>query len=182
MHGVVSLFDAVSAQRVEALWRDFERSYGLKDVQTTPTPHFSWQLAKGYEQEGARALLDELADDILPLNVRTSGLGLFTGEQPKLYLPLVKDRMLLEVHALLWQSFEDIAELPHPHYHPDVWTPHISLVHGDLGKDIMARLIEAMAFLPLNWDITVDTFALLRQEGEQAKLEYQVSNKYLAAL
>ena len=176
MHGVVSLLDTASEQKVKALWQDLELNYGLKGAQITPIPHFSWQIAEDYDWEEARALLDELAADILPFTIRSSGLGLFTGEQPVLYLPLVKERMLLEVHALFWQSFEGIAKAPSFHYHPDAWMPHITLAHGDLGKDVMGNLMEAMAFLPLNWEVTIDTLALLYQnKGEQARLEYQVN-------
>lgn len=176
MHGLVSLLDKGATRKVEALWQKLEQDHGLTGIQVTPIPHFSWQIAAYYDWEQAQALLDELAQDISPFSVRTAGLGLFSGKTPVLYLALIKDRILLEIQALLWQTFVETSRGASPNYHADAWMPHITLAQGDLTPNNVGKVMEAIAFEPFIWTLEISTLALVRQnEGEQARLEYQVN-------
>lgn len=178
MHAVCSLLDAISTNKVEVLWNELEMHFGLKGIRTTPIPHFSWQIASHYHWEKAHALLDELAKDILPFTVRVVGLGIFTGTKPVLYLPLVKDRLLLEIHELLWQTFDGLGTKVSAHYHPDTWMPHITLAHGDVTRDNITEVIKTFAFQTFDWECRIDNLALIQQfTGDVGKLIYRTNFK-----
>lgn len=165
MHAVSSLLDATSKREVEILWDDLETRFGLKGIRITPIPHFSWQIASHYDWEKARLLLDELAKDILPFTVKITGLGLFTGEQPVVYLPLAKDRLLLEIHELLWQTFDGLGREVSAYYHPHVWMPHITLAHGDVTSEHIGEVMKALAFQAFDWECRIDNLALIKQDA-----------------
>lgn len=175
MHSLISLLDKKSSCKIEALWQSLEQDHKLTAIQMTPIPHFSWQIAAHYDWERAQLFLDELARDISPFSVRTAGLGLFSGDKPVLYLALIKDRILLEIQALLWQSFAEVARGASPNYHADAWMPHITLAQGDLTPANVGEVVKTLAFEPFIWDVEINTLGLLRQnDGEQARLEYSV--------
>jgi 2'-5' RNA ligase len=174
MHAVSSLLDATSNRKLEALWNELEMRFGLKGIRITPIPHFSWQIASHYDWEKSQLLLDELAKDILPFTLRVAGLGIFTGNNPVLYLPLVKDRLVLEIHELLWQTFDGLNQEVSTHYHPDAWIPHITLAHSDVTSEKIAEVIKALAFQVFDWECQIDNLALIKQSaGEVGELAYR---------
>src|SRR5688572_9965009 len=103
MQGVVSVLDAQTSAQVEALWAELEREFALKYA-CMPYPHFTYHLAEQYDETRVAAVLRDLARHAEPLRVTTSGLGIFTGERPVLYVPVVRDATLTRFHALVAQA------------------------------------------------------------------------------
>jgi hypothetical protein len=89
VHGLVSLLDDEHSARVEEVWRDLEREFGLTGISITPFPHYSYQVAREYDPVELETRTRQIASDALPFTVRTCGLGVFTGRKPVLYLPVV---------------------------------------------------------------------------------------------
>jgi 2'-5' RNA ligase len=178
MNAISSLLDTTSTHKVEALWNELDVQFELKGSRIIPISHFCWQMASHYDLEKAQALLDDLAKDILPFTVRAAGLGIFTGTHPVLYLPLAKDRLLLEIHELLWQTFDGLGQELSPCYHPDVWMPHITLTHSDITSEKMGEVIKTLAFQVFDWECQIDNLALIQQSGgEVGKLVYRANFK-----
>lgn len=132
MYAIVSLLDEHHYTRIEDLWHDLEVECGLSGVTLTPLPHFSWHIASEYDYRRLEASLLELAASTPPFNVRTTGLGLFTGASPVLFIPIVKDPALADFHLQVWQRSQTTAIGASPHYAPEAWVPHITLAYGDV--------------------------------------------------
>jgi 2'-5' RNA ligase len=170
MHGIVSLLDPIYNQHVEELWHKLEVDCGLKGIQVTPIPHFSWHVAQDYNQALLKPALEEIAKISQPFVVRTTGVGLFTGDNPVIFIPLVKDSNLLRMHEQLWERIKSAAVGPNPHYSPELWMPHITLSHGDLDGDRFLCAMEKLVIDPYKWEIKVDNIALISQaEGQIGK-------------
>ena len=90
MHGVVSLLDDEHSKLAEALWAELEKELGLRGVYVTPFSHFSYHVAQGYDVTRLEPRLRQVASHAQAFRVRTSGLGIFTGRPPVLYLPVVR--------------------------------------------------------------------------------------------
>ena len=175
MHAVVSLLPQPYYARLESIWDDLEQSLGLRGYHFAPYPHFTWQGGQGYDPERLRAVLESLAGQTAPFPVRTNGLGLFTGEQPVIFIPLVKTAELTALHRKIWQALEPAGSGFSSYYHPDNWVPHISLAFLDVTPANIGALMERLAFHSYNWNMQIENFAFLNQpEGEAAKLEYSV--------
>ena len=161
MHGLVSLLPEPYYARVKNIWQELESLFGLKGIQTTPYPHFSWQIGEEY----ATQLLDEAAQDVSkitpPLQITTTGLGIFTGPNPVIYIPVVKTPALAEAHFCIWQRFQKIGEGINPYYSPDLWMPHISLAYEDVTAQNIGEVMRWLAFQDFSWEMTIDNISYI---------------------
>jgi 2'-5' RNA ligase len=163
MNGIASLLDPPAESRVKEIWQELEDRCGLKGVRITPFPHFSWQVAEGYDIPALETALQQIARQTKPFPARTTGLGVFTGGGPILYIPLVKDRKLLEFHVLLWEATRTCAISAHPYYSPAAWIPHITLAYGDVNTGNLDCAMQALAFQSFDWEIMVDNLVFIAQ-------------------
>ena len=104
MHGIVSLLDNDYYQLVEELWAELEREFSVQGVYVTPYPHFSYHVAQVYDVDKIEPVLQRITSNITTFKVRTSGLGVFTGTSPVLYIPVVRSLELTQLHQELWKQ------------------------------------------------------------------------------
>ncbi len=176
MEGIVSILDPLHYAQIERIWKELEIECGLCGIGITPIPHFSWQVAGNYDQQQLAPILRRMARSIKPFTVTISGLGIFSGENPVLYLALVKDELLLRLHKRIWERAKGTAEELSPFYAPQAWVPHITLAHGDINKENLACAIRLAGFQSFDWRIPIDNLALISQSenaSHQASLHYK---------
>jgi 2'-5' RNA ligase len=176
MHAAVSLLDDPYYSLVVDLWRELELDCGLQGVNLTPLPHISWHIAAEYDFARLGLILQRLADQTRPFTVHTSGLGLFTGESPVIFIPVVKDSGLARFHQEVWESVQPVAVDGSSHYAPGVWVPHITLAHGDVDSPKLGCAIQKLAFRRFNWEIQIDHLALVYQLSGQVG---ELRNKFM---
>lgn len=167
MHGIVSLLDRPHYSKVQELWRELETDCDLVGIKLTPIPHFSWHVSKEYDAGLLRPVLYRIARRFKPFTVRTTGIGLFTGDRPVLYIALVKDALLLRYQEWVWRRTRRAAILPNPFYTPELWVPHITLAHGDTDWPSLNCAMEKLVLHPFKWEIKVDNIALITQPIDQ---------------
>src|SRR4051812_46659014 len=106
MDAVVSLLDETHYRLVEDLWAELEARFGVRGIYVTPYPPFSYHIAQHYDLAALEPVLRRAAQGATPFTVRTGGLGIFTGANPILYIPVVRDPALTEFHRRLWQAVD----------------------------------------------------------------------------
>jgi 2'-5' RNA ligase len=163
MHGIVSLLDLPSYNRVEGLWDELEIDCSISGIQVTSLPHFSWQVAHDYDMVRLKPALEKIALSARPFKVRSTGIGLFTGPKPVVFISLVKDALLLRFHDLIWRLTNDSAIFPSPFYAPKAWMPHITLAYGETNWGRLSCTLEKLVYHPFNWEIEVDHIAVISQ-------------------
>lgn len=166
MHAIVSVIDPEHYARVEILWQELEQQCGLAGVKATPIPHFSWHIAESYDFKTLEASIKRFAGMIRPFNIHTSGLGLFTRENPVLYFPIVRTSLLSKIHQEIWVWAMSLSQKPSPYYAPELWMPHITLAHGDVNLAALNCAVERLAFQVIAWEITIDNLAVVTQAEE----------------
>jgi 2'-5' RNA ligase len=168
MHGLVSILDPPHYSKVIDIWARLETHCGLKGVQVTPIPHFSWQVTLDYDFDALQPAIANLAARLAPFTVRTTGLGIFTGKNDiVLYINLIKDEPLLKLHQTIWQTTLPYTTHPIAYYAPENWMPHITLGHGDMDEAGLACATRLLAREDFNWEIPIDNLLLVFQpEGE----------------
>jgi len=173
MHGLVSLLPQPNYGMVERIWDDLERRFGLRGIRVTPLPHFSWNIGEVYPQEKLEPAMREVAARIAPLRVRAVGLGIFPGPEPVIFIPLVKDRALLEAHQIIWDRFQSVGEGLSTYYSPENWVPHISLAYQDVTRENIGEVMGALAFEPVNWEMPIDNITFIYEPfGEVGSLNF----------
>ena len=175
MHGLVSILPQPYYAQVEALWQELESEHRLQGIRVTPLPHFSWQIAREYDFERLETILRDIAARTPPFTVRTTGLGLFTGFRPVLFIPVIKNAALLQLHTMIWEQTQPASQGLSFYYNPEHWTPHISLAYEDIDAANIGPILQALTFRPFNWEMTIDNIALIYEpEGEIGKLKFQI--------
>jgi len=163
MNGIASILNDPHKTQTETIWQELEEKCGLIGVRITPFPHFTYQVVEAYDQSQLEPILKDIARLAQPFTVHTTGLGLFTGATPVIYLPLVKNDLLLHFHKVLWDRTKDVAQGTSPYYAPDMWMPHITLGYGDVTNFNLGCAMDALAFRNFNWQIVVDNLTFIEQ-------------------
>ena len=179
MHGIVSLLDKEHYQLVEDLWAELEREFSVHGVYITPYPQFSYHVAQDYNVDELESILERITSNITTFQVRTSGLGIFTGASPVLYIPVVRSRELTELHEELWETISTAGSGIQEYYHPDQWMPHITIGFGDINKDKLSQIMPVLATRDFHWEITIDNLALIYDTGtkQELKARFDITNQ-----
>lgn len=174
MHGIVSLLDNAAHAAVEALWDELAHAFGLGGIRRTPYPHFSYQIAPGYDLSQLETALAAFARGQQPFVVRASGLGIFTGPAPVLYVPVVRTAALSAFQAALWEAAAPCATDPDASYTPDRWMPHITLAQHDRDAALLGQVVAALGARDLTWEIAVDHLAYIEEQGDTGAVRLRV--------
>jgi 2'-5' RNA ligase len=170
MHAVVSLLDDEHYHLVESLWAELEEEFGVRGVYVTPFPHFSYQVAPQYDVARLEPILARLAQAQRPFHVRTTGLGIFTGAQPVLFIPVVPNPDLARLHQAIWDATLSTSAGLLAYYRPDQWVPHVTLGFGDISPEESAEIVRCLISRDFTWEIAVDNLALIYNTGERQEL------------
>jgi len=169
MQAVVSLLDDHYYRLTEALWRELETQFGVCGVYSTPHPHFSYHVARSYDRDALASRLDRFVRAASPFQVRTTGLGIFTGTSPVLYIPIVRDLALSQFHQALWSELAACASGSLAYYGPEQWLPHITIGVGDIHHDLLAAVVRLLSERDFRWTITIDNLAFVEEDAVQGQ-------------
>jgi 2'-5' RNA ligase len=168
---IVSLLDREADERVRSIHARLESVCGLKAIRLFPYPHFTWIGAEDSALGKLELLVERLAATLPPLKVTTTGLGLFTGKEPVIYIPVVKTLEMVQVHQKLWDATRKDMKQMHPYYAPDRWAPHITLALQDVTENNIGCAMQELSFQSFEMEIKVNNLAVVYQEeGKIGKL------------
>ncbi len=180
MYAVASLVRKWVGVDADAMWERLAAVCNLTDSRNTPAPHFSWQAASAYDLQASKKVLASISEAARSFSVQTAGIGIFTGEQPILYLALVKTTKLLELHYSIWERLQPYAIDANTRYVPELWVPHITLAHQALTRPGLECLLQRLIYQPLEFTLVVENIALLSQSdgdaGVVAEYDFQAAN------
>lgn len=175
MYSITSIFDT----NAKEFWKELEKNCEFSGLQKTTIPHFSWQTAESYEFKPIKEELSALSRSIQPFKLRTSGLGIFSNHRKILFLIIVKDRDLLNLHQMIWEHTIQYAIQPNLHYSPESWIPHISLNLNELTDDQFYCSVKELTNLTLNFELEVKQLGLIFLTPTSSGIEvlYPLSRK-----
>lgn len=165
MYGVVSLLDTLHSQQVENLWKTLKIRFGVANPNATSYPHFSYHVANGYEMGKVSRLLEQVAGETAVFTIHTAGLGIFTGAEPVVYIPVARSPGLTKLHEALWPQIQPFGQGSVAYYTPPGWLPHITLGHGDIAPAQLGSIVQWLNEQNLTWEVTIHNFAILHRTG-----------------
>ncbi|WP_420641914.1 2'-5' RNA ligase family protein [Candidatus Leptofilum sp.] len=166
MHGVVSVLEEPHYSQVSQLWAELKQRFGVGSPQATAVPHFSYHVAGDYQLEKLPAILAETAAATPPFTVKATGIGIFPGELPVLYIPVARSPELQALHQTLWLKLEAIAQESINYYAPNIWFPHITLGHSDITSANLGPIVTWLNNQLLDWDVRATNLTLLHDNGD----------------
>ncbi|WP_420627223.1 2'-5' RNA ligase family protein [Candidatus Leptofilum sp.] len=167
MHGVVSVLEEPHFSQVSPKLADLKRKFGVGSPQATAVPHFSYHVAPEYDIEKLKAVLVETAVTTPPFTVKTTGIGIFPGKLPVLYIPVARTPELQTLHTALWSRLRAVTRAPLDYYSPPNWFPHITLGHSDITPENLGVIVIWLNRQSLAWDVQVTNLTLLHDNGKQ---------------
>ena len=172
MQAIATLVDESSNFAASQLWEVLRRSCDLNGIRIPRDPHFSWMVSERFDEEVVQKKLHSFAEEAHEFEVTTSGLGIFTGEKPILYLPIVKTRHLLEMHQALWSALYSSGINQNQVYQPSFWIPHITVINGEVPSERFNCLLESIVPLDLSLTIRVNNVALIYSDATEAGVRF----------
>lgn len=170
MQGIVSLLDETHSRIVEDLWDELQRDFGITAPFSTRFPHFTYSVAESFREGDLTVALEKIAQDLKPFPARTSGLGVFGGERPIVFVTVVRSAQLSELHRRLGKKVSTACSGRSNHYGEDIWIPHITLAEGDVDPAKAAEIIRRWAARPFQWEIKVNNLALLSSVNDKQEV------------
>ena len=166
MFALISELSETAAVQVMHLWRRLNQSCGLEGIFNYPNPHFTWFSAETLEVERCSPILEILTQEASPFDVLTSGLDIFEGEGPVMYLPVIKSPQLQKLHQAIWNQIMPYGKGVNNFYSPEEWVPHITLALRDLTMKNLPCAKQSIVHETLEIVTTVETISIVKSENQ----------------
>jgi 2'-5' RNA ligase len=176
MQAVISLVDEHHRQQVSSLWEELKREFRIGATsERVPFPHFTYHGAISYDEMPLRSALEHIASETDPFEVETDGIGIFTGPNPVLYLPVVRSAVLADIHQQIWQALETIGVGITPTYDPRHWIPHITLAQGDITPTHLPEVMQILSARRFSWRIPITNLTVIKTSSDAPDAAYVIA-------
>ncbi|MCP4425982.1 MAG: 2'-5' RNA ligase family protein [Chloroflexi bacterium] len=173
MRGIVSLPNNQHTELIEALWAEMGHRFEVKMKGDTAVPHFSYHVAETYEIERLGGILEGIVRETAVFTIQATGIGIFPGETPIIYIPIARNPALAHLHERLWTAVEPISQASVIYYAPDSWLSHITLANGNVTPEKLGPVAEWLHSQNINWTLPVDNLAVISDEnGRQMRYRF----------
>lgn len=166
MIAIASLLDSKHSDQVNDLTAHLEMKFGLNGVKITPYPHLTLLTAEVPDMEELRQYLEALCFETPKFTVRTTGLGVFPGENPVVFIPVLRTPPLNRLHERLHGDISEMSTEMGLYYNTNLWLPHITLALGDTSPEVLGPVLTSLCHYNFNWEITIDNLIILQKCGD----------------
>jgi 2'-5' RNA ligase len=166
MIAITSLLDKSHSERVSELTELLERKFGLNGVKMTPYPHLTLLTAEIPDMDELKEYLELTCLETPAFTIRTTGLGIFPGPSPVVYIPVLRTPPLNQLHSKLHRDISEMSSEMGIYYNPSMWLPHISLALGDTTPAMLGPVLTFLCNYNFNWEISLDNISILQQCGD----------------
>lgn len=168
MYAIISELDHSIDMMIEKLRNESTADCGRELPQMQWPYHLSWQGAEAYSLEETENRVQMIARTFAPIETRIDGFGVFTSEEPVLYLTVTRTPALSALNETLWEALRPLSKGINDYFSPDEWVPHVSILYG--GPDslpLMRCLANNLISKPLRILIRIDHLSLGYFRGQE---------------
>ncbi len=165
MFAITSLLNPRNARRINRIVKSLETQFGLDDVQDTPDPHLTYLLTGTRKLSELKSVLKGVAATTPPFSAFTTGLGVFPGANPVIYIPVLRSNDLNLLHQRVLDVTAPLCRAG-TYYSPDRWLPHISLALHDTTPDLLGPVLRLLNQETYNLRLNVNNLAILQKKGD----------------
>ena len=165
MLAITTLLNAPTADRINGIIKSLETKFGLDDVQATPDPHLTYQLVGVEQPDTLEAVLAGVAATTPRFVAHSTGLGVFPGPQPVIYIPVLRSNRLNALHGHILRAIAPLCFQTDKFSASDLWLPHISLALHDTTPELLGPVLMYLNQETYNLAFEIENIAILRQEG-----------------
>ena len=153
--------------KIHNIWNELDFACEMNQVKFAPIPHFSYMTYKSVNNPiGLQQTMLDLGNEISPFEIQISGLGIFQGPSPILYLPIVKTKFLFDIHSKILGSISPYIAEASDFYKENNWIPHITLAIRDINLDNLSCAVDRCMQFDLSFRLKIDHLAILYMDDE----------------
>jgi len=167
MFAITTLLTSPSADFINGLIKSLETEFGLDDVQATPDPHLTYQIAEPADLSVFKNALRRIAAETKTFMAHATGLGMFPGDSPVIYIPVLRSDALNDLHHRVLDAASPLCSRTDKFSQPDLWLPHISLALHDTTPELLGPVLRFLNTKTYNLALEITNLTLLRPEGER---------------
>jgi 2'-5' RNA ligase len=167
IYGILTIPQQDTANFAYHEWKNLIDLCDLPDENIPPVPHLTWHVANEYDFIRTEFCLAELVKDVKPIYTKVIGLGIFSGLEPVIYLPVFKNSKLIRFHQKIWKGINRYAIEPSKFYAPDTWIPHLTLAFGSINNEKLQCTLNQLVYRPIQFDFLIDQiiFGFLKDDN-----------------
>ncbi|RZK96816.1 MAG: 2'-5' RNA ligase family protein [Hymenobacter sp.] len=165
MLAITSLLASPASDHINAIIKGLEKEFGLTDVQATPEPHLTYQLVDPVDLDELKHKLQAVATTASPIVAHTTGLGMFPGDNPVIYIPVLRSDELNQLHHRVLEVAAPLCSRTDRFSAPDLWLPHISLALHDTTPEMLGPVLRYLNNQTFNLELEIGNLTLLRPDG-----------------
>lgn len=162
--GVIALLDPDATRRVEALWSEMHGRFGVRPGFPGAVPHVTFHISSHDVEPRAATAVEGVARTTPPFTLNCSGLGVFTGAEPILFLVVARSSAAASLAERLEQALRAAGCGPtDPYYTPDRWIPHITIAQQNLAGADLPGLLAWLSGQPLAMELPITAISIARE-------------------
>jgi 2'-5' RNA ligase len=173
--GIISLINVEKDKNSHLLWNRVTEVIEKCGMKIPIYPHFSWQVAVKYQIDNVIEVIQNIAFKTRKFNIQISGFGIFPGDQPVLYLTIVRSSILDEIHQKVWDACSEFGMEINPFYSATRWIPHMTIASGQVTSFDISSVVEEMAGEIWDYEIEINNLAIAYQIGDEAGIAKTIS-------
>lgn len=180
MQALLSILPDPFYSEISEIWNQLENKFDVKFIKNSvPFPHFTWNVAEEYLMKDKLEYFRLKFKKIDSFVIKTSGIGIFTGEKKVIYIPIKPSKELFEYHKMIWE-FSNIENTKlNDYYSPENWFPHITLAVEDVKTENIGKVVEFLSDKKFKYDIKIDSITFVyREVGKELNIERSYGLEY----
>ncbi|AMJ66447.1 2'-5' RNA ligase family protein [Hymenobacter sp. PAMC 26628] len=174
MLAITSMLHPRNAQRVNKIITELEAKFGLKAVQATPAPHFTFMLAGVRSIGTLHHSLVEVAATTPPFSAYTTGIGIFPGPKPVIYIPVLRSFDLNHLHQRVLDVTQPLCKGTDRFNAPSRWLPHLSLALHDTTPETLGPVLHFLNESTYNMRLNINNIGIMQKKGSHYKCVEQI--------
>lgn len=169
MLAITSMLNPQNARHINKIIAELEAKFGLDDVQATPAPHFTFMLAGIRRLEPLKKALAEVAATTTPFPAYTTGLGIFPGPKPVIYVPVLRSFDLNHLHQRVLDVTQPLCRGTDRFNAPSRWLPHLSLALHDTTPELLGPVMQFLNERTYNMRLNINNLGIMQKKGDLFK-------------
>ncbi len=165
MLAITSMLNLQKARQINKIIAELDAKFGLDAVQATPAPHFTFMLAGIRRIEVLKKALAEVAATTAPFPAYTTGLGIFPGPQPVIYVPVLRSSDLNHLHQRVLDVTQPLCKGTDRFNAPSRWLPHLSLALHDTTPALLGPVMQFLNARTYNLRLNINNLGIMQRKG-----------------
>jgi len=163
--------DDESISKIDKIRSEFKKNKINIDEGTEP--HVTLSIYKDLPLDDFENKLKIFAKEIQSFKIIYSSVGIFTNDNPVIFLAPVVTSKLLDVHKKFHNYFKEYNDIAWDYYKPNQWVPHSTLCMN-LSEEILKKSTGIISNIKLPIETIIEKIGILEFSPNKALNQFKL--------